>query len=100
VSTAYRATREGADGRGQAGEDERREAARERAAHELAVLDAARIRCREQSVRHFAMLAGVHYPHLTEVLAGRRKPSQVMLAQMEAAVRQTPSWASARDLRP
>ncbi len=75
-------------------------AERERAEHERAVLDGVRARGREGSTRRFAALAGVHYPHLTEVLAGRRRPSRAMLAQLEAAVRQTPSWASARDLRP
>jgi len=58
----------------------------ERAAHERTVLDAVRGRCQERSFRRFAALAGVHYPHLTEVLAGRRRPSRAMLAKLEAAL--------------
>ncbi|MDQ3513649.1 MAG: hypothetical protein M3462_08300 [Chloroflexota bacterium] len=46
------------------------------------------------------MLASVHYPHLTEVLAERRGPSGTALAQLEVAVRRTPSWVPAQDLRP
>lgn len=75
-------------------------AERAQAAHMEAVLDAVRARCRDQSIRQFAAQAGVHYPHLTEVLAGRRRPSQVMLAKLEAVTRRAASWAAARDLQP
>jgi plasmid maintenance system antidote protein VapI len=38
------------------------------------------------SVRQSAQLAGVHYPHSTEVLAGRRKLSGTMLIKLEGTV--------------
>lgn len=75
-------------------------AERERADRERTVPEAVQGRCREVSSRRFAMLAGVRYPRLTEMLAGRRRPSGTALAKLEAAVRQTPSWAAAWDLRP
>jgi len=59
---------------------------REQAAHVEAMLEVVTERCRELSVRQFAMLVGVRYPHLTEVLAGRRHPSQAMLANLKAAL--------------
>ncbi|MEJ7763088.1 MAG: hypothetical protein WKF80_09890 [Thermomicrobiales bacterium] len=55
---------------------------------------------RASTNRGAPMLASVHYPHLTGVLPGRRGPIGTALAQQVAAVRQTPSWAPARDLRP
>lgn len=59
---------------------------RERINHERYVLDAVRERCREGSIRRVAIIADVHYPHLTEVLKGRRRPSETMLAKLEAAL--------------
>lgn len=56
----------------------------ERAAREQDVLDAVRAQYQEQSVSQFATLASFHYPHLTEVLAGRRRPSEAMLTKLEA----------------
>jgi len=76
------------------------DAERERVEHERAVLETVRERCQEQSLRQFAAGAGIHYPHLTEVLAGRRRPSQVMLAKLKAVTRRAASWAAARDLQP
>ncbi len=61
-------------------------AKRQRAEHERAVLQGVRARSRGLSVRRFAAMAGVHYPHLTEVLSGRRRPSRAMLAKLEAAL--------------
>ena len=58
----------------------------EEAEHIREVLDAARRRCRLVGVREFARRAGVDSANLAKVLGGRRKPSQVMLAKLEAAL--------------
>lgn len=68
--------------------------------HENGVLEAVQERCRDQSVRSFSAHAGVHYPRLTEVPAGRRRPSRAMLAKLEAALTQAADWAAAYGLHP
>jgi transcriptional regulator with XRE-family HTH domain len=73
---------------------------REQIAHERAVVAAVRDRCRAESMRAFAARADAHYPHLTEVLAGRRRPSQVMLAKLEATLTRAADWAMACSLQP
>jgi transcriptional regulator with XRE-family HTH domain len=57
-----------------------------RTVHEQALLEAVQVRSRGLSMRRFAAVAGVHYPHLTEVLAGRRRPSQTMLTELETTM--------------
>ena len=54
------------------------------------VVTAFKQRCQNISVRQFASIAGVHYPHLIEVLAGHRSPSLAMLSRLEAALHQQP----------
>jgi hypothetical protein len=61
---------------------------RERAKHVARVLAAVQEHCQQMSVRQFAALARVHYPHLTEVLSGRRQPSRTMLARLETRLAQ------------
>ncbi len=61
---------------------------REDAEHAQEVVSAVRKRCEQISVRQFAAIADVHYPHLTEVLNSRRQPSPAMLASLEAAIMQ------------
>jgi hypothetical protein len=56
-----------------------------------AMLAAVRDRCQTMTVRQFAIEAGVHYGHLTEVLAGRRKLSRTMLLSLEAQLAQVPA---------
>jgi transcriptional regulator with XRE-family HTH domain len=62
-----------------------REASKE-AEHVREVLEAVRRRCRLVGVREFARRAGIDAANLARVLQGRRKPSQLMLAQLEGAL--------------
>lgn len=64
---------------------------------EQAVLGAVREQCQQTSTRQVAGLAGVHYPHLTEVLRGRRPLSRAMLAELEAVVNETDAPPSCSD---
>jgi transcriptional regulator with XRE-family HTH domain len=59
----------------------------EEAVHVREVLDAIRKRCRLIGVREFARRAGVDSANLAKVLSGRREPSPMMLAKLEAALR-------------
>lgn len=60
--------------------------ASEEAEHVLEVLDAVRRRCRLVGVQEFARRAGVDGANLAKVLSGRRKPSLVMLANLQIAL--------------
>jgi hypothetical protein len=61
--------------------------ASEEAEHVREVLDVVRRRCRLVSVREFARQAGVDGANLAKLLSGRREPSPMMLAKLEAALR-------------
>jgi transcriptional regulator with XRE-family HTH domain len=58
----------------------------EEAEHVREVLDAVRRRCQLVGVREFARRAGVDAANLVRILKGRRKPSQLMLAKLQAAL--------------
>jgi hypothetical protein len=55
----------------------------EQMSHVQAVLAAVRERCQQTGVRQFAEQVGIDAGNLSSVLAGRRKPSQAMLAKLE-----------------
>jgi hypothetical protein len=59
--------------------------AREQAEHVRVIVDAVRRLCPLIGVRGFARQAGVDGANLVKVLSGHRKPSQAMLAKLEAA---------------
>jgi transcriptional regulator with XRE-family HTH domain len=61
--------------------------AREQGRQVREVLEAVRTQCRRIGVRQFAKQAKVDAANLAHVLSGRRKPSQMMLAKLEAALR-------------
>jgi transcriptional regulator with XRE-family HTH domain len=65
--------------------------ASEEVEHVQEVLDAVRRRCRLAGVREFARRAGVDGANLAKVLSGHRKPSQAMLAKLEAALARIPN---------
>ena len=54
--------------------------------HVQDVIAAIKQRCLTISVRQFAEQAGVHYPHLIEVLTGKRTSSLAMLSKLEIAL--------------
>jgi hypothetical protein len=60
--------------------------ASEEAEHVREVLDAVRGRCQLLGVREFARRARVDCANLVKVLSGRRKPSQLMLVQLQVAL--------------
>jgi transcriptional regulator with XRE-family HTH domain len=62
-------------------------AASEEAEHVREVLDVLRRRCRLVGVREFARQAGVYSANFAKLLSGRREPSPMMLAKLEAAFR-------------
>jgi transcriptional regulator with XRE-family HTH domain len=61
--------------------------ASEESEHIRKVLAAVRRRCKLIGVREFARRAGVDSANLAKVLSGRREPSPMMLAKLEAALR-------------
>jgi len=62
--------------------------ASEEAGHVREVLDAVRGRCRLLGLREFARRAGVDSANLAKVLSGRREPSLLMLAKLQATLAQ------------
>ncbi len=67
----------------------------EREAHKQAervqkILDAVKDQCQRTSVRQYGKQAGVDEANLAHVLSGRRKPSQVMLAKLQATLEHEP----------
>lgn len=66
-----------------------REASQE-AEHVREMLDAVRRRCQLLGAREFARRAGVDSANLAKVLGDRRKPSQLMLAKLQATLVQRP----------
>jgi len=60
--------------------------AREQAEYVQEVLDAVRDWCQCISIRQFAKLAEVDEANLAHVLSGRRKPSRITVAKLEAAL--------------
>jgi transcriptional regulator with XRE-family HTH domain len=52
------------------------------------VLEGVKRRCQLIGVRRFAKRAGVDAANLAKVLSGRRRPSQAMLAKVQAALAQ------------
>ncbi len=65
--------------------------ASEEAEHVQEVLDAVRRSCRLLGVRQFARQAGIDGANLAHVLSGRRRPSQVMLVKLQAALARIPN---------
>jgi transcriptional regulator with XRE-family HTH domain len=66
----------------------------EQAKHRREVLDAVRDQCQRTSLRLFAKRAKLDEANLARVLKGRRKPSQLMLAKLQAALAQAPKLAA------
>jgi hypothetical protein len=64
--------------------------------HVRAVLQAARERCQSIGLQRFAELAGLNPGSLTNVLAGRARPGDAMLVNLEAAIAATHDPESGR----